>query len=590
MRANDFPDFPRPLRRANTLAYLALLGIVFLAGYLRLGYLDLVEFKLDEVTHCRLALEVLQGHLPVVGSTASVGVPKPAGMTYLLVLPLAVTRDPRIVTGFLALLNVVAVVGCFLLARRYFGLAVGLVSGLLFAVSPWAVLFSRKVFTADALPFFTMLLLAALFDTLVGSKPQRLVLAFVWLACLLQITFSALTLVPVMVLLLLTYRSRVRWRPLLLGGCCFLLIFAPYLYHDFTRDFAGLKALMDTSQQPAQFSLKAVQHALRIVSGANIHSLASTAFQEFLAGRPPLGWLDSLEILLFIAGVIYLLVEAWRGWRERRGGVPSDAVGLSILLLWALVPILLNVRHSVALHPHYFVVLYPVPYIVIAVLVVRLWRWAVALAGGFSPVHRVLGRAVPVALVILIVGIAVWQTYNVLYLYRFVDTHDTVWGHGAPVKYALHAADTLRRLAKETGNPQVIILAKGDRPGQSATPAVFQFLLEDDLSPRFVDARQALVFPDWELDTVYCLAPDVNDTPAAEWLERFAVSLPEETLLVRGGPQSYLFYRLPSGTSVRIASEIASDSEPELFANGVRLLKQQLFGEVAPGHTVQLIL
>ncbi|MBC7249555.1 MAG: glycosyltransferase family 39 protein [Anaerolineae bacterium] len=564
---------------------LALLGILLLAGYLRLGYLDLVEFKLDEVTHCRLALEVLQGHLPVVGSTASVGIPKPAGMTYLLVLPLAVTRDPRIVTGFLALLNVFAVVSCFLLARRYFGLAVGLVSGLLFAVSPWAVLFSRKVFTADALPFFTVLLLAALFDTLVGQKERRLILAFVWLACLLQITFSALALVPVMALLLLIYRARVRWRPLLLGGCCFLVIFAPYLYRDFTQGFANLKALVDTSQQPAQFSLKAAQHALRIISGANLHSLAGTAFQEFLAGRLPLGWLDVLEMMLLLGGVLYLAAEIWHDWRQQKGSLSARTVGYSILLIWTLVPVLINIRPSVALHPHYFVVLYPAPYIIIALLVVRVWQWGTTLKD-----RRAVAWSISVALMVLVVSIAVWQVYNVLYLYRFVDTHDTAWGHGVPVKYALHAANTLRRLADETGNRQVVILTKGDRPSRDTVPAVFRFLLEGDLSPRFVDAQKAVVFTPSNMDTIYCLAPDANDTPAAEWLARFAVLLPEETVLVRGGLQSYRFYRLPAGAVARMMPEIASAAEPALWANGVTLLGHQALGEMGPGHTVRLIL
>jgi 4-amino-4-deoxy-L-arabinose transferase-like glycosyltransferase len=568
----------------------ALLFVVVLAAALRLGQLGIVEFKVDEVTHCQLALEVLRGHLPVVGTTASVGISKPPGMTYLLAISLIVSRDPRLLTGFVALLNVGAVAGCFLVVRRYFGLSVGVLSASLFAVSPWAVVFSRKIFTADVLPPFTVLLLAALFDALVGGKNQRLVLVFVWLACLLQITFSTIALVPVVALLLLIYRSRLRWRPLLLGALCFVLIFVPYLYHDLTHDFANLKALFGVSGQPGQFSLKAVRHALRIVSGANLHSLAGTAFQEFLAGQLPLGWLDALEILLLIAGVAYLLGKTWRGWQERRGGVPPDAVGPSILLLWTLVPVLLNLRPSVALHAHYFVVLYPAPYIAIAVLVVRLWRWAVALADDLSPVRRVLARTVPVALATLIVGIVAWQVYSMLYLFRFVDTHDTPWGHGVPVKYAVYAAATIRRLADETGNPQVIIPADGDDPDYSSTPAVFQFMLGGDLSPRFVNAQQALVFPNLELDTVYCLAPDVNDTSAAAWLDRFAVALPAETIVVRGGPQSYRFYRLSAGAPERIASEIATDGEAVVFANGVTLLGHQALGEVTSGHTVRLFL
>jgi len=119
---------------------------------------------------------------------------------------------------------------------------------------------------------------------------------------------------------------------------------------------------------------------------------------------------------------------------------------------------------------------------------------------------------------------------------------------------------------------------------------VFQFMLGGDLSPRFVDARQAVVFPDSKLDTVYCLIPDVDGTPAVAWLDRFAVALPAEAVSVRGGPQAYRFYRLPAGAPERIVAQIASDGAPVAFANGVALLAHQALGEVGPGRTVRLFL
>ena len=76
----------------HRLAALSLVAIMALAAWLRLGDLGLVEFKQDEVKHLRLAEAVLDGQVALTGSSASVGIPKPPGMTYLMAIPRAVSR------------------------------------------------------------------------------------------------------------------------------------------------------------------------------------------------------------------------------------------------------------------------------------------------------------------------------------------------------------------------------------------------------------------------------------------------------------------------------------------------------------------
>ncbi|MEA3459710.1 MAG: hypothetical protein U9R11_03390, partial [Chloroflexota bacterium] len=95
---------------------LVLIGIMLLAAYLRLGHPALVEFKLDEAKHCQQAVELLHGHLPMIGSISSLGMAKPPLMVYLMAIPLSISRSPVVATGFIALLNVGAVLGCYLLA------------------------------------------------------------------------------------------------------------------------------------------------------------------------------------------------------------------------------------------------------------------------------------------------------------------------------------------------------------------------------------------------------------------------------------------------------------------------------------------
>ena len=73
------------------------------------------------------------------------------------------SSSPIVATAFIALLNVVAVALCYGLSRKMFAplgeraWLAALIAALLFAVAPWAVIHSRKVWAQDLLPFFVML-------------------------------------------------------------------------------------------------------------------------------------------------------------------------------------------------------------------------------------------------------------------------------------------------------------------------------------------------------------------------------------------------------------------------------------------------
>ncbi len=558
--------------RGVTATKLTLVAIMLLAAYLRLGHLERVEFKLDEVKHCQRALDLLQGHLPAVGSISSLGMAKPPLMTYLIAIPLAISRDPVLAAGFIALLNVGAVLGCFLLTREYFGDRAGLVASLLFAVNPWAVIHSRKIFTADLMPPFAVLLLEAILAALTKRKQNKLVLAFVWLACLIQISPSALSLVPPVVLLLLIYRARVKLAPLVGGILALVLIFSPYIYHDLTHGLANIKTLVSASKAPASFSLKSVQYSLQLISGSGCHALAGRSFEKFLSERADFAWLDTIETLLFLGGLAYLTWRVLKGWREGK-----DTAKFSIPLLWFLTPVLLNIRPSIPLHLHYFVVLYPIQFVIIAIFAVEASREA----QRWTP--PLLRKITAFALGALIVAIAVWQVYLTGALFRFVDQNDTTGGYGLPVKYYLRAAETVKRL---TEGSQVLILSEGDVPAWHETPAIFDFLLRPSLSPRYIDYQQATVFP--QEDALYLLAP--GDTLAASVLDEYAQELINERIGIRGGPDAFRFYRFESGSLISVKASLARGGMPIALDNGVEILSYDVSGEVSPGGTLRLAL
>jgi len=93
--------------RRVSVTKLALIGIMLLAAYLRLSHLELTEFKLDEAHVCSRAAEFLaSGRPPLVGIGSSVGMANPPLFIYLTAIPVSLSRNPAVIAGFIALLNV----------------------------------------------------------------------------------------------------------------------------------------------------------------------------------------------------------------------------------------------------------------------------------------------------------------------------------------------------------------------------------------------------------------------------------------------------------------------------------------------------
>ncbi len=214
----------------HAIEWLMLAAILLLAGLLRLGAPGTVEFKRDEAALSLLALDIASGRdLPLLGIGSSVGVPNSPLSAWVLAIPYALSHDPQVATAFVGLLNVAAVLGVYVLARRYYGPWAALVAGLTLAAGPWAVIYSRKLWAQDLLPSFAVAALAAGILGFLEKKRAGQLLFLPLLAVAGQIHFAALVLLPAAALLVWFGRRRLTrwfWFSLPLA----LLLFAPYAF------------------------------------------------------------------------------------------------------------------------------------------------------------------------------------------------------------------------------------------------------------------------------------------------------------------------------------------------------------------------
>jgi len=559
----------------------ALLGILALAFVLRMGWPTLAEFKRDEATVVRRGLAIAyEGALPAAGLDSSTGMAHPPLTFYLTALPLRLWQDPVAVALFTGLVNALAVLACYWVGRAYFGPGVGLVASFLFAVSPWAVVYGRKMWSQN-LPLVTLGFFAALCATFVRGKRWALVGAWVGLAALIGLHLGGLAFIPLLALPLFLYRKQVARWPLLLGVALFALAVSPYVIYDALHGWHNLREFLCYAGGEAHFSGDALRYAFFLTGSAGFHGLAGGLYPQYLAGLPHLWGLNWVMMGLLALALLYGVVLVVRGPAERRRPV-------LLLLTWFVVPIALQSRPTAPVHPFYFILLYPVQFFLIAILLVD--RCSLFIDPLFIDPAGV-SRLKPglLACGVLIAFLLLWGAWQVAVVGRmfvFMDRYPTTGGYGIPLKYTRAAALEARRLA---GPAEIVVLSAGTNPATDETPAVFEALLFGH-PHRFADGRWALPVPD-SPRAVYLVGP-VEEHPAdlGPVMERL-----KAMEYVRPGPA----IALPDGWSYRLFYRDGPDREDVLaalqrfpealhFADGTAFLGYGMAQTVPAGATLDV--
>ena len=453
---------------------------------------------------------------------------------------------------------------------------VGLIAAFLFAVSPWAVLYGRKIW-CRTLPLVTVAFFAAVFATFVRKRPWALVGAFVGLAALVGIQLEGIAFIPVLFVLIVLFRKQVAFRPLLVGSFLFVLSISPYVIADALHGWPSLRSFMGYASGEAHFSLDALRSAFILTGSYGIHGMAGALYPDYLAGLPDFWWLNWLMMGLLAVALLYGLVQVIRGPEERR-------TPLLLMFVWFVVPIVLQSRPTAPVHPFYFNLLYPVQFLFIAILLADL------LSRFSAPALRLLGRRMPVSVLLLGLVLLFWGGWQVAVMGRlfvFMDRHPTTGGYGVPLKYTRAAAQEARRLA---GTGEIIVLGAGTNPTMHENPSIFDALLYDH-PHRFADGRWALPAPDGS-EVVYLVGPvqEGDSCDLCPVLQRL-----EAMEYVRPGP----VVSLPDGWEYRIFHRSGPDRDDVLgrlarfpgdisFANGTVFMGYGM-PETAPvGDTLEL--
>ncbi len=555
--------------------YLLLLAVLGLGLTLRFAQPTLVEFKRDEATIARVGQAIAyEGFRPAVGVDSSLGIDNLPLTPYLMALPLRLWSDPLSAVLFTILLNGLALPACYLLGKAMLGRRAALLATLLFAVSPWAVLYARKIW-ARTLPLFTLAFIACLWLAVVRKRRWALVASFAALAALLGLQLEALAFAPILGLVLLRYHRELDWRTLAMGSLVFVALLAPYVLHDARHGWPNARGLLNYAGGDGAFSWDAVRYTVALLGSQGIEGQAGPYFRQFRQALSPFWWFNHLLAALLLAGLGYGLHQALHGPTAERRRT------FALLLVWLAAPVLLQLRPSTPTQQHYFVMHYPAQYLLIG-------AFAVALNDGLRRMARSIrqrgilsiARAVAVA---GLVALCTWQLLVTSTLRATMVAHPSTGGYGIPLRDSRHAAQQARHLAEEG---EIVVLSSETMPFMTETPSVFSALLFGT-PHRFADGRVVLPLPERER-VVYLITPDLTSLPATVLTERLA-HLPElmegPRVTLRDGLvyQTYLWEStdraaitggmIPLGSGIPFANNVvfAATETPERASPGSHL-------------------
>jgi hypothetical protein len=344
-----------------------LILILFVAALMRFGQAGIVEFFHDDAMLSSLAQDMVAGKdFPFTGINSSVGIPNPPTSVYVMALPFSIDSNPITAIVFIMGLNVIGVGLLWLIAHRYFGKTAALVAGFAYAINPWAVLYSRKIWAQD---FHTPIILLGLFLGLYGfweaAKRSEMTYHSRWLKphewaqalCLpillfgFQIHFAAWALLPLFVVLIVIGWQRISWRAMFISIILVVIVMTPYaigFYHTWQENPGQVRPgvvgkLADDSQF---FSFLSLRYLSYLATGFGLETWLAPAQQEEMMQAVP-----SISLWVIIGGMILIgtILLPGKKWR----------LFAPLLLIWAYLPALALIPQWAGVYPHYFIASIP---------------------------------------------------------------------------------------------------------------------------------------------------------------------------------------------------------------------------------------
>jgi len=527
---------------------LALLAILALAAFLRLQSLDLIDLRYDEAAAPVFAMQITQGHLLALEPFSGSALNHPPLMLYLLAVPYLLSKSILAVAAFRAVLDVAAVGACFALCLRFFDSRVAFLSSLFFAAAPWAVQFARKTWVAP-LPLLTLLFIWGVMEIAQAKNPRGWAIAGWGMALAAGAHLAGFLFAPVLLALAVAFRQTLRVKPVLIGLAPLAILLVVYV----GLGGALQNGLASSAAQPIN-PLGAINMALWGTGGSHLSDLTGPSFEQWQQVFPDvINSIDGLQVAAFVGSVV-MGVSAVAQVRAGKPVIRAEFSPLAVVLslVWIGVVALLAVARAPQMH--YFTALYPIPFILMALLFDAMIGQA-TVRGPDGRLYRSPYFVIGCVLTAILIAA---QVYTTLVFTDFSASNPTAI---APARFVLQAADKAK-------NGAVIAVTPGDDPAVNEQAAILQVALAGQ-PHRFANANAGLILSDKPAQYIF------SDQTDAAYREFLQVTKPITQSF--GQSQVFVFAQVDGASTGAFMPRAAHwDGGPDLIGTRVETLTETL--------------
>lgn len=328
--------------------------VIFLliaAAIFRIFFLDLIEFKGDEASTVYDMQQFFDHpYLFQVGTRQSVGFFSPPLYNYLIAIISIPSRHPQSISFIIAILNTFSVAIFYLITRRYYPESIARLSSLLLALSPIAVLFSRKIWSTDVilplvLPYFYFI-----HEVILKKNTKACFGLFLTFSLLIQLHPTGLFLMMATLITLLYQKVRVNWKKAAAGFLIGTIFALPFFYRQISSDPPCPDCILLLENQTASnlpFDLRHIILPFQAVNGLYHKNELGPDYRLFLLNYPIVNLTNTVMMITFF----FPIFSAYFIYKKRK------KYFFLVLITILLIPFYIITRTRFSMH--YFMVVLP---------------------------------------------------------------------------------------------------------------------------------------------------------------------------------------------------------------------------------------
>ncbi len=348
---------------------LAIIILFILALFIRTYHLEkTLTFLEDEGRDMLISYRMLDTAHPVLlGPQTSTGDMYLGPFYYYFITPalLLFRYSPLGPAYLIALTGAITSVLMFLIAKKWFGVWSGYISGILYAIMPLPVVFTRNSWNPNLVPLVALLLLYLTIETIQNPKKQQSLANFFWLGIsagiIVQLHYMTLLYLGALGITFLVYHFKHLknlLRGILIAIFGFFLMLTPFIVFEIRNDFVNTRAITRFVEADEVHNLR---YSMPIslwyskVSTTTTRVFASLFGKDALTPDPYRTSIALIACLLVLIAMISTLKNRSRSSSTAR-----------ILFLILLIPLVLIGVYQENVHLHYLGFIFPLVYLVIS--------------------------------------------------------------------------------------------------------------------------------------------------------------------------------------------------------------------------------